>query len=498
MSAVAAAEAAELVSDLRRRLEEAEDTLRAIREGEVDALVVRGEAEDNVYMIGDSTEAYRNFMEAMVPGAAATDGAGRILYANSALCGLLHASLPALQGRRLADLFGPGAARAVEEVVIGSADGRASAPVTLGSGEEEIVYQVAATPVRLGTIMGRAVTFSDLTERVRAERAERAERAALAILSSANEAVIVCDRTGVITHANAASAEALGADLVGRPFEEAIPLAFGVSGEVRSARDLIERALGGESIRGSEVFAPEALGPKDFLVSAAPLRISAGETAGCVLTLFDLSQRKAAEKHQQFLMQELDHRVKNTLAIVVSISKRTASSKDNLVDFQEAFTARIEALAATHTLLAQKGWTSLSLPEILRAELAPYADERATRIEVEDIVLSLKPRTAIALGLIIHELATNAVKYGALSRPDGRVAIREIGWSGGDGAFAIEWVETGGPEVVAPRRSGFGRTVIARSLGYSTAGRTQLEFLPMGVRCRIDIPAEDIVREEPA
>lgn len=490
------------VAELRRRLDEAEDTLRAIRNGEVDALVMRDGVGEDVFTIGGDAESYRKFIEAMEPGAAAVDDAGRLLYANTALCNLIGAPLAALQGRALAECFDARAAADIAGLLAGPSNGRRSAEISLTAPPAAPAsppatdgarhFTVAAMPVRLGTVSGQAVTFTDLTERVRAEHAERAEQVAKAIIASANEAVLVCDRTGIITHANLAAAQLADGPLVGRDFDEAVPLGFPFGVGLMGGGDLLALAAAGGSIQGIEVIARAAPKVQDYLVSAAPLQIAPGQISGCVLTMVDLSARKAAEKQQLLLMRELDHRVKNTLALVLSISNRTLSIEDTLEGFQTAFTARIQALAATHTLLAQKSWSNLSLRDVLAAEIAPYADERSGRVKLVDVDVDLAPRAAIALGLIFHELATNAVKYGALSAATGQVTVQIAGRSPERDALRLVWSESGGPVVTGPRRHGFGRTVIARSLGYSPNGAADLAFPAAGVICTIDIPGEDL------
>ena len=225
---------------------------------------------------------------------------------------------------------------------------------------------------------------------------------------------------------------------------------------------------------------------KDYLVSAAPLRIAGDRISGAVITMVDLSRRKAAEKQQSLLMRELDHRIKNTLTLVLSISTRTASNTDTVQAFQKAFSGRIQALAATHNLLLDKSWTSLELRDVIVSELAPYIEETADQVTIEGLNVAVTPRAALAFGLVAHELATNAVKYGALSQQGGHVTVRAIGRDNEkNGAFVLEWRESGGPRVTAPERKGFGHTVIARSLQYSAGGGAEFDFDPSGVVCRV-------------
>jgi PAS domain S-box-containing protein len=480
-----------LIDDLRQRAAEAEETLAAIRDGSVDAVVVGGEGKDEVLVIGDDASAFRNFMEAMEPGAVAVDSAGRLLYSNARFRQIFAEDWDRLKGKLLSEILPGPASQLIGRLV--SPDSHDAAPVSVSFLERGVErnYLVSARPVHLGTVRGFAVTFSDLTERVRAEAAERAQRIANAIIASANEAVIVCDRTLTITHANFA-AEALSTEkLVGTRLDAAIPLKFPDATGILEIGELVESSLSGTPLRSIEAYAPMSPGARDVLVSAAPLNISDDGPEGCVLTLVDLSQRKKDERQMHLLMRELDHRVKNTLALVLSISKRTAASEETLEGFQGSFSGRIEALAATHNLLAGASWESLSLRQIFSAEVSPYTETSSDRINITGADLSLYPRAAIALGLIFHELATNATKYGALSAETGSIDL-EIHPKTDAPYVEVTWTEKDGPPVKSFSRKGFGHTVIARSLSYSPHGGTTLDFVPTGVICRIRIPVSDV------
>ncbi|APH71745.1 sensor histidine kinase [Aquibium oceanicum] len=481
------------LAELRRRLAEAEDTLRAIREGEVDALVVRGSASEEVFTLEGDTASYRSFMEAMEPGAAALDGSGRVLYLNATLRDLLDVDGEKEAGKPFVDLLDPAARGTVETLLGEPSNGRRSGTIQIPARGGDLHFLVSVVPLKIGTINGYAVTFAEVTERVRAEAAEQSERAARAVIASANEAVIVCDREGVITHANAAAAALSDRDLVGREFAEAVPLSFpGATGLVQ-ADDIVAMAIVGTAVQGIEAIAPNALQVKDYLVSAAPLRVVGERVSGCVVTLVDLTHRKAAEKHQMLLMRELDHRVKNTLALVQSISSRTLMNEDTLEGFQKAFNGRLQALAATHTLLSENSWTDMTVHDIVVAELAPFVPGDSPRLSLHDLDEPISPRAAIALGLIVHELATNAVKYGALTGQSGVVEVTRVALPvDGRSSLEIEWRERGGPQVTPPQRQGFGRTLITRSMQYSKDGGAEISFEPEGIVCRISIPGEDV------
>lgn len=199
----------------------------------------------------------------------------------------------------------------------------------------------------------------------------------------------------------------------------------------------------------------------------------------------DITDRKRAEEHQALLMAELDHRVKNTLATVQAIASQTLPE----TEAHRAFAGRLAALAHTHNLLAQSRWQGARLVDIVSEELAPYRDAEGARVSVLGPDVLLEPKAAQALALAIHELTTNAAKFGALSAAGGRV---EASWRTFDAPagrrLALSWIERGGPPVEPPRRQGFGSLLIERSLEYELGGDVRLDYRPEGVQCLIELP----------
>lgn len=476
------------VDELRRRLTEAEDTLRAIREGEADAVVVRSEDEDTVFALAGGQDSYRAIMEAMDIGAVALDEQERVLYANAAFCTLLGCGPGALQREGLFTRLSSASTAIVRETIAQARNGRHQTQFVeaYDGGERHLMVTAAPLPLAFGT--GCALTFSDVTARVKAAAAEESERVGQAVIASANEAVVVCDPTGLIINANAALASIIEGDPIGRRFEEALRLSFPIGSAVMHPDDLVMMACEGTAMKGLEASAPFADPPKDLLVSVAPLRLSGETIGGCVVTLIDMSERKAVEKRQMLLMHELDHRVKNTLTMVLSICGRTLAGSSGLEDFRERFTRRIQALAATHNLLADASWAGIDLTALIRSELAPYLSPAGPRLELSRLDRPVTPDVAIAFGLVIHELSTNAVKYGALSRETGCVSVS--GRSLPDALYEITWTESGGPPVSIPTRHGFGQTLITRSLARGGGTGAAVEFAPGGVVCRMVIPIQ--------
>ena len=475
------------IEELRRRLAEAEDTLRAIRDGEADAVVMRGGADDQVHPLGMGDEGYRAIMEAMDIGAVALNADLSVVYANAALCELLGCTQQILRERGLFACLEPEAAAIVRPMVERGSQGqlRSQFIQAHADGTRHIVVNTAPMPLAFGT--GSVLTFTDVTARLEAERASEAARIARAVISSANEAVVVCDAAGHVVNANAAALALAEGDPLGRRFDEGFPLRFPMASPILHGDDLVSIATEGHAIQGLEAQSGRPASPAtDLIISAAPLRLDADKISGCVVTLVDNSDRKAIEKRQALLLRELDHRVKNTLAMVMSIPSRTSANVIDLNDFRTRFNSRLQALAATHILLADAAWSGLMLSSVVRRELAPYTTSAGPRLILQGLDREVSPDIAIAFGMVIHELTTNAVKYGALSRESGVVTI--TGREQGDAIYAVQWTESGGPEVQPPAQAGFGQTLISRSLKRGKEGGVTVDFAPAGLSCEMLVP----------
>jgi PAS domain S-box-containing protein len=198
-------------------------------------------------------------------------------------------------------------------------------------------------------------------------------------------------------------------------------------------------------------------------------------------TVQDITERKEREEKEHLLMREINHRAKNMLSVVHSIAQQTAATSPE--DFVERFSARVQALSANQDLLVRNEWTGVEIADLVGAQLAHFADLIGSRIAVQGSKLRLNPASAQAVGLALHELATNAGKYGALSTDKGRV---DISWEVTDGdKFTMSWTECGGPPVTAPKRAGFGTIVMEAMTARSVNGAVQLDFMPSGVMWRL-------------
>jgi two-component sensor histidine kinase len=186
------------------------------------------------------------------------------------------------------------------------------------------------------------------------------------------------------------------------------------------------------------------------------------------------------------LTRELNHRVKNTLANVLSIVTLTRRRVTSLDEFADGLDGRIRALSATHDLLTQSDWGTTPIEAVVAAELAPYTPAGENALDMAGPPVELAPNDALSLGLALHELATNASKYGALSVPGGRVSVR---WAmAGENLAQIDWCESGGPPVAPARQRGFGTDLIEKIVAHELRNPVNLEFAPEGVRCVLKVP----------
>jgi two-component sensor histidine kinase len=215
-----------------------------------------------------------------------------------------------------------------------------------------------------------------------------------------------------------------------------------------------------------------------------PVHEEAGRLRGVVKVIRDETERKRSEERQSLLMSELNHRVKNTLATVQAIASQTLRGAADPREFLEKFKARLQALSSAHNVLTRRNWESADVNDLVRDQLAMDGD--ADRITVDGPAALLTPQSAVALALVLHELGTNARKYGALAAPTGRL---DVHWRvrAQEPMLHIDWAETGGPPVAEPQRRGFGAMLIEKSLE-GIGGSAELRFNAGGLECAIQVP----------
>ncbi|HLL39589.1 MAG TPA: HWE histidine kinase domain-containing protein [Rubrobacteraceae bacterium] len=211
----------------------------------------------------------------------------------------------------------------------------------------------------------------------------------------------------------------------------------------------------------------------------------------------EIAERREAEKHRELLINELNHRVKNTLATVQSIAAQSLRTSAVEAEVRSRIDARLIALSDAHNLLTEHNWEGATLNRVVEMALRPHRSDRYERFEVHGPEIHLSPKTALAIAMGLHELATNAIKYGALSNEAGQVRLRwEVDPPQGEQRLHMVWSETGGPPVTLPSRKGFGTRLIERGLAAELGGSVQLAYPTSGVVCTIDTPLPAVTARE--
>ena len=244
----------------------------------------------------------------------------------------------------------------------------------------------------------------------------------------------------------------------------------------------------GRPVRGAEAVAERPDGTRvPFIPFPTPLHDRNGVLIGAVNMLVDITEQKQANARQKLLIDELNHRVKNTLTTVQALAAQTLRQASSPEAFYSDFEARLIALSRAHDAVTSAGWGPVDLEEVLRRELNGYA-AASDRVRLSGPPIRLPPSAAVAFAMISHELTTNAIKYGAFSRPEG---VLTLTWAVEDAAgemLTLEWLERGGPLVSPPERNGFGALMIARSAKGELGGSCDLRYEPEGLRFTLRIP----------
>jgi two-component system, chemotaxis family, CheB/CheR fusion protein len=226
-----------------------------------------------------------------------------------------------------------------------------------------------------------------------------------------------------------------------------------------------------------------------YLMRILPYRGPDSTVDGSLITFVDVTSMVRAEEHQRLLIDELNHRVKNMLTVVISLATNILRRAETLKGFEDVFLGRLHAFTAAYALLSRDGWLPIPLPAILMEELKPFMAGERVNIALTGPEVVLEPRAALATEMAVHELTTNAVKYGALSVPEGNV---EVGWtvekSATDAHLVLKWVERNGPPVAPPSLRGFGMTMIERVFVHDVGGHAKVDFLPDGVVATLRAP----------
>jgi two-component system CheB/CheR fusion protein len=224
-----------------------------------------------------------------------------------------------------------------------------------------------------------------------------------------------------------------------------------------------------------------------YLMRILPYRGRNNVIDGVLVTFVNVTNIVEAEAHQRTLVEELNHRVRNMLTVVGALANQTMSTSKTSKDFADAFLGRIQSMAKSYDLVSREQWSEVSLQDTLSVALTSYADGKSDRVKLGGPEIAFAPPQALALGLIFHELVTNAVKYGALAKAKGRLNVT---WGVEKGRLVITWLERDGPKVGKPDRRGFGTELIERELKSRLGGRVTFDYAPEGIEVQISIPYE--------
>jgi PAS domain S-box-containing protein len=350
-----------------------------------------------------------------------------------------------------------------------------------------------AAPIHLpdGTVAQLAIARDITQQRRDQQNLEEGKRHLQDLLNALPAAIYTTDAAGRVTYYNDAAALLAGRHPVidqdewcvtwrlshpdGRPMRhDECPMAIAL----KEGRELRDQEAVAERPDGTRV---------PFLAYPTPLHDSSGIVVGAVNMLVDVSARKQSEERQQLLINELNHRVRNTLVTVQSIAAHSFRH-ESASPARAWFESRLMALSRAHDILMRESWEGAALHDVVQQAVAPLGDRERIRFQIDGPALRVRAGVALALAMALHELCTNAAKYGALRGPSGRVAI---GWEvqpGDGGRLRLRWVESDGPPVGAPRRKGFGSRLIERGLARELGGAVSLSFEPKGVVCEIEVP----------
>lgn len=305
-----------------------------------------------------------------------------------------------------------------------------------------------------------------------------------AIVESSGDAILSVDLEGIIATWNRGAEKLLGyaaEDVIGKPTTMLVP-----ADKQGEESEILERIRRGESVQEYETERLRKDGsPVAISLSVSPIMDAGGTIIGASKIGRDITERKRAEESRELLLQESQHRIKNTLATVQAIAGQTL--RRTPAGERKAFIARLHALGEAHDLLTSENWDQAPLRDVVSRALKPFQSSQQERIAVEGPDVWVPANKSLQLTLTLHELATNAAKYGAHSNATGQVRVSwELVNDSEERRVRLSWRETGGPPVTALKRKGFGFLLIEQS--FAGEGRTHFEFAPEGLRCSLEVP----------
>ena len=325
------------------------------------------------------------------------------------------------------------------------------------------------------------LSFHDVTER---KQAETINSKLAAIVESSTDAIVTKDINGIITTWNRGAQRIFGYaadEVIGKPITLLIP-----ADRLNEEVNILESIRRGESVGSYDTVRQRKDGSLvDISVTISPLTDADGKVIGASKIARDITERKLSEEAQRLLAHEVDHRARNLLSLVQATVHFSKGETPDAI--KAAIEGRIKALSNVHTLLAESRWAGADLRSLVMDELYPYCPEGTARAEIDGPDLILRPQAAQLIAMVLHELTTNAVKYGALSVSPGRLRVEWLRTT--NGKLVLRWRETGGPPVKAPTRKGFGTRVLDQAIRTQLNGKMWLDWRAEGFACEIEVEA---------
>jgi len=345
-------------------------------------------------------------------------------------------------------------------------------------------YMPFPTPLHddAGRMIGAINLLMDLSER---DKAQVLSAQLAAIVECSDDAIVSKKLDGRVTSWNAGATRIFGYEadeMIGQPITRIIPPEL-----LGEEKEIIARLSRGERVGHFETVRVAKDGRRlDISLTVSPVRDALGNIVGASKVARDITERKQAEKLQRLLVDELNHRVKNTLATIQAIASQSLHRAKSPADFVTTFSGRVQALARAHDLLTQKNLQGAEIMGLVREQVL-YGGFDDNRVACTGPMLLLDPQSAMHLALVLHELATNARKYGALSLPTGRLWVSWALRTNGERNLVLDWKERGGPRITVPREKGFGSALIEQTVK-GHGGKASIRYGAEGVTARITFP----------
>jgi len=471
-------EHADLVERLRRELSEAEDALRAIRTGEIDAIVVQGSTGPVVYTLKTADTPYRLLVEQMREGALTVSAEGTIIYANAAFARMVEHPSERLRGADLMEMIADAPDRHASRLFAGPGSAVRDVRLRTSRGDLRNVY-LSSAPLTIDDKQVHCVIAIDLTQQELRRRHE-------AIVNSSPDAIYSLDPDGTITTWNQAAERLYGYapdEVLGRKVDILYPTQ-GQRGDIASECFAAAKQSQYETVQITKS------GQRIDVAISVAMFADADVPEGIAIIARDISDRNRAQDHIKFLLRESSHRSKNLLAVIQGIASQTARSADTVEEFQSRFGQRLRSMALSHDLLVNEDWKRASLLDLVRLQLAPFASP-GLLLKMEGPGVYISPDAAQHIGLALHELATNASKYGAWSVPEGEVSVNWNVLPGRD--LQMSWRERNGPRVEQPSHKGFGSTLTEYVIAQALDAKVAMDYSSGGLAWTIEVPAQYVL-----